>query len=334
MARHRKDGVSGLAASHQNCIKSPAGSGVNTPRSRLSEQGQSEDESLLEELRAKLGLRQLIGESPAFLAAKTQVVAIAQYDVNVLISGETGTGKEIFARAIHYLSPRARYPFVPVNCGAIPTDLVENELFGHERGAFTGASITAHGLIREAEGGTLFLDEIDCLPLLAQVKLLRFLQEKEYRLLGSTTIYRADVRVIAAANTELESAVKEGKLRQDLYYRLNVIPLRLPRLQDRREDIPLLARHFLARYAAEFKKAIGEFSPEAMQKLLLYEWPGNVRQGLARCSNRLRLQSHYKPARRGIICRCGLPNRKPNTPSQILQMPTARVSTCRGSSPT
>jgi DNA-binding NtrC family response regulator len=195
-----------------------------------------------------------------------------------LISGETGTGKELCARAIHYLSPRAQKPFVPVNCGAIPADLVENELFGHERGAYTGASTSELGLIEEANEGTLLLDEIDCLPPLAQVKLLRFLQEKEYRPLGSRKSYKADVRIIAASNADLEEATSAGKLRRDLYYRLDAIRLRLPALRERREDILLLARHFLYAYTAEFDKGLMDFSPEAAQMLMLYDWPGNVRE--------------------------------------------------------
>ena len=165
-----------------------------------------------------------------------------------------------------------------MNCGAIPVELVENELFGHERGAFTDASTAQGGLIHEAEGGTLFLDEIACLPLLAQVKLLRFLQDKEYRRLGSTKTQQGDVRVVAAMNIDLEEAVREGKLRQDLYYRLNIIPLVLPPLRERREDIPLLARYFLAKYAARLNKDVTDCSPDVMQLLVLYEWPGNVRE--------------------------------------------------------
>jgi two-component system response regulator GlrR len=229
-------------------------------------------------LKEKLGLRILIGQSPAFLAAKAQITQVAHYDVNVLILGETGTGKELFARSIHYLSARAQHPFIPVNCGAIPTDLVENELFGHVRGAFTGAASTAVGLIREAHGGTLFLDEIDALPFLAQVKLLRFLQEKEYRPLGSSKTHHVDLRIVAATNVSIEQAVREGRFRQDLYYRLNIIPVTLPRLCDRKEDIPILARHFLLKYAGEFRKSIIAFSDAAMRQLLLYEWPGNVRE--------------------------------------------------------
>jgi DNA-binding NtrC family response regulator len=196
----------------------------------------------------------------------------------VLIVGETGTGKELYARAIHYGSARAGRPFMPVNCGAIPAELVENELFGHIRGAFTSASSLQVGLIEEANGGTLFLDEIDCLPVHAQVKLLRFLQEKEYRPLGSSRMRRADVRVVAASNLNLEEAVDTGKVRQDLFYRLNIISLTLPPLRDRREDIPLLARHFLAKYSREFDSQVRDFSDEAMDMLMVYSWPGNVRE--------------------------------------------------------
>jgi two-component system, NtrC family, response regulator GlrR len=223
-------------------------------------------------------LRHMVGESPAFLAAIEKVPLVARCDATVLISGETGTGKELVARAIHYLSPRAKKPFVAVNCGAIPPELVENELFGHERSAFTGATASQTGLIQEAEGGTLFLDEVDSLPLLAQVKLLRFLQEKEYRPLGAGRMLKADVRVVAAANSDLEGAVEAGRLRQDLYYRLSVIPLHLPALRERREDIPLLARHFLAKYAREMGQPARGLSPGALQTLLDHPWPGNVRE--------------------------------------------------------
>ncbi|HKP81561.1 MAG TPA: sigma-54 dependent transcriptional regulator [Pyrinomonadaceae bacterium] len=222
--------------------------------------------------------RQLIGQSPIFLQQAQKISLIASCEANVLIVGETGTGKELYARAIHYGSARAGRPFMPVNCGAIPAELVENELFGHIRGAYTSASSLQIGLIEEANGGTLFLDEIDCLPVHAQVKLLRFLQEKEYRPLGSPKIKQADVRVVAASNLNLEEAVDTGKVRQDLFYRLNIISLTLPPLRDRREDIPLLAHHFLARYSREFDKQVEDFSDEAMNVLMVYSWPGNVRE--------------------------------------------------------
>lgn len=229
-------------------------------------------------LKEKLGLKQLVGESSAFREVIKKIPLVAKCDASVLVSGETGTGKELCARAIHYLSPRAGKPFVPVTCAAIPTELMENELFGHTQGAFTGASSSQPGLIHAADGGTLFLDDIDCLPLAAQAKLLRFLQEKEYRELGSTKTRQADVRIVAATNIILEQATREATFRQDLYYRLNIIPLTLPPLRERREDIPLLAHHFLRKYAAEFDKPTIGLSQEAMQTLMLYEWPGNVRE--------------------------------------------------------
>ena len=222
--------------------------------------------------------QQLLGESPSFFSEIKKIPVVAASDASVIISGETGTGKELCAQAIHYLGPRAEKPFVPINCGAIPAGLVENELFGHGAGAFTNASTSQPGLIHEAEGGTMFLDEVVSLPPSAQVKLLRFLQEKEYRPLGSTKTYRADVRVIAASNIDVEKAVMEGTLSRNLYYRLNVVPIKLPPLRERREDIPLLAHHFLARYSARFNKQVSDFSPEAVQVLVLYDWPGNVRE--------------------------------------------------------
>lgn len=241
--------------------------------------GQSSDaDSQLLRVKEHLGMRQLVGESEKFLTEIEKIPLVAKCDASILITGDTGTGKELCARAIHYLSPRANRAFIPVNCGAIPAELVENELFGHAAGAFTSAKTAQRGLIDEAKGGTLFLDEVDCLPLMAQVKLLRFLQEKEYRALGATKISKADLRVVAATSVNCEAAVKEGKIRQDLYYRLNVILLTLPALRDRREDIPLLAHHFLNKYAIEFDKQVTGFSPDAIRKLILYHWPGNVRE--------------------------------------------------------
>jgi len=212
---------------------------------RTLERTRTED-PLTQALKARLGLQQFVGESQAFLAAIKIIPLIARSDANVLITGETGTGKELSARAVHYLSGRSSQPFVPLNCGAIPLELVENELFGHQRGAFTGASGAQPGLFHEATGGTLFLDEIDSMPLFAQVKLLRFLQDREYRPLGAAKMLHGDVRVVAATNADVEEAVKAGKLRQDLYYRLSTITLQLPPLRERRDDIPLLARYFLS----------------------------------------------------------------------------------------
>jgi two-component system, NtrC family, response regulator GlrR len=235
-------------------------------------------ESLIHKIKEKIGLKQLVGKSPVFQKEIEKIPFVANCDASVLITGETGTGKELVARAIHYCSPRAYKPFIPVNCGAIPSDLVESELFGHIQGAFTGADRTNHGLIHEAEGGTLFLDEINCLPLLSQVKLLRFLQEKEYRPIGSPKILHSDVRIITSTNIDIENVVQEGTFRKDLFYRLNVIPIKLPRLRDRKEDIVLLAEHFLNKYASEFSKNVKSFDADALQRIIMHAWPGNVRE--------------------------------------------------------
>jgi DNA-binding NtrC family response regulator len=234
--------------------------------------------TLVHVLKEKLGLSQIAGASQSFLSEVKKIPLMARCDATVLITGETGTGKELCARAIHYTSPRAGQPFVPVNCGAIPLELMENELFGHERGAFTGAVQAQMGLIQAANTGTLFLDEVDSMPLSAQVKLLRFIQEKEYRPLGSVKTQRADVRLIAATNNDCAEMVKLGKLRQDLFYRLNVLPLKLPPLRERRSDIPLLAQHFLEKFAAESDKDPPTLDEDAMLLLTLYDWPGNVRE--------------------------------------------------------
>ena len=235
-------------------------------------------EDMVLAIKGRVGLKHLIGRTETFLAQVKKVPVIARCDSRVLITGETGTGKEMCARAIHYLSQRSAKPFVPVNCGAIPVDLIENELFGHERGAFTGANTVRSGLIEEADGGTLFLDEIDCLSLMAQVKLLRFLQEKEYRRLGSSKARHADVRLIVASNAVLEDAVKKGHVRQDFYYRLNVVSISLPPLRERREDIPYLANHFMEKYANSSSGKVTTLSLGAIQKLTYYDWPGNVRE--------------------------------------------------------
>jgi two-component system, NtrC family, response regulator GlrR len=234
--------------------------------------------TLTRKFKKRLYLEQMIGECQEFRRVIDKIPLVAGCDASVLISGETGTGKEICARAIHYLSPRQHYPFVPLNCGAIPVELVENELFGHASGAFTGASYQKHGLLHEAEGGTLFLDEIDSLPLTAQVKLLRVLQEKEYRPLGSTKARTANMRVVAATNIDADEAIRTGRLRQDLYYRLNVIRLHMPPLRERRHDIPALSSHFLEKYALEVSKSGLSLSADALQLLQDYDWPGNVRQ--------------------------------------------------------
>jgi two-component system, NtrC family, response regulator GlrR len=234
--------------------------------------------TFIEKSREKLGLQKIIGKHPSFVREVEKLPKIARCDACVLIMGETGTGKEVIARATHYLSSRAEKPFVPINCGAIPHDLIENELFGHERGAFTGAMDSQRGLIQEANHGTLFLDEIDSLPLMSQVKLLRFLQDKEYRPLGSVKTQKADVGIIAASNHNLEELVQNEKLRFDLYYRLNVIQVLLPPLRERREDVSLLAMHFLDKYSSEFKKRIVSIEPDALLMLQRNMWRGNIRE--------------------------------------------------------
>lgn len=240
--------------------------------------GVTEPGEVPERTRERVALRNLVGRSPGFREVLRRIPLVAQADSTVLVTGETGTGKEIVSRAIHHLSGRSSRPFVPVNCGALPFDLVENELFGHERAAFTGADRARAGLIAEAEGGTLLLDEVDSLPPGAQVKLLRFLQDREYRRLGSARVERADVRVIAATNTDVDGAVAAGRLRRDLFYRLNVLPLRLPALAERRDDIPLLARHFLALHARSLGRPCPALPAPAAEALTARDWPGNVRE--------------------------------------------------------
>jgi len=221
---------------------------------------------------------ELIGNSPRMQEVYRLAVGVAPTSSTVLILGESGTGKELTARAIHQHSPRAKNPFVAVNCSAIPVELVESELFGHVRGAFTGATATRAGLFEAADAGTLFLDEVGDLPPLAQVKLLRALQEGEIKRVGANETRNVDVRVVAATNVDLRSRIASGRFREDLYYRLNVVPISLPPLRERREDIPLLAYHFLQKYGARSGSSVRKISPEAMRLLHAHSWPGNVRE--------------------------------------------------------
>lgn len=223
-------------------------------------------------------LNQLIGHHAAFVEQVDRVARFAACDARVLITGETGTGKELFAQAIHYSSARASRPFVAVNCGAIPAELAESELFGHVRGAYTSAVHPRKGLVAEAEGGTLFLDDIDCLRPATQAALLRLLQEGEYRAVGSNQVQHVNVRVIAATNRNLLELSSCGDFRLDLYYRLNLLRLSLPSLRERRQDVALLAAHFLHRFAAEAHSPVCELGPDALHKLLAHHWPGNVRE--------------------------------------------------------
>jgi two-component system, NtrC family, response regulator GlrR len=236
-----------------------------------------EDESI-REIRRKYRLDAVIGESAALRDAIRKVPRLGGSEANVLITGDTGTGKELFARAIHYASARRARPFVPLNCGALPDTLFENELFGHEKGAYTDASTAGVGLLGVAEHGSLFLDEVNSLSPASQAKLLRVMQDREYRPLGSQRMLRADVRIIAAANTPLAERISAREFRADLYYRLNVLTLRLPTLAERRDDIPLLARHFLARFAKDCGRPAPRLSPSAIRRLIEYAWPGNIRE--------------------------------------------------------
>lgn len=239
---------------------------------------QKENTLLKQAVRDRFHFGNIIGQSPKMVALYDLLEKISPTKTNILITGESGTGKELVAKAIHYNSPRKEKPFVTLNCGAIPESLIESELFGHMKGAFTDAIATKKGLFEVADEGTIFLDEISELPLLMQVKLLRVLQDKEFKRVGGTEDIRVDVRIMAATNKELEEAVKEKRFREDLFYRLNVIQIKLPPLRDRREDIQILANHFLKKYSQELSKNISTISPEALQILLNYEYPGNVRE--------------------------------------------------------
>lgn len=207
-----------------------------------------------------------------------QVVQIAATESTVCVYGESGTGKELIAKALHIASRRALGPFVPISCGAIPEGLLENELFGHTKGAYTGADRTKKGLLQQAEGGTLFLDEIGELPTALQVKFLRVLQEREFNPLGSGQPIKVNLRLVAATNQDLQKLVSQGKFREDLYYRIHVLPIILPPLRERPADIVPLAQHFLRHFAQETNKSVQGFTPEALQRLMLYDWPGNVRE--------------------------------------------------------
>jgi formate hydrogenlyase transcriptional activator len=225
-----------------------------------------------------MAILDLIGSSEKFQAVLDEVRVVAQADCSVVLHGETGTGKEVIAHAIHDSSPRQRGPFVALNCAAIPGPLLESELFGHEKGAFTGAIAQTIGRFQAAHGGTLFLDEIGDLPLELQPKLLRVLQEQQYERLGSTRTIRTDVRVIAATNQDLSRMVEEKTFRADLYYRLSVFPINLPPLRDRKDDIPLLVNYFMRRFSRQMGKSIDEVPDSVMEILKSYRWPGNIRE--------------------------------------------------------
>jgi DNA-binding NtrC family response regulator len=237
-----------------------------------------ENARIREELRGKDEWSPMVGSSPAMLDVYKLVARVSEGRSTVLLQGESGTGKELIARAIHANSPRRDKPFVPVNCGALPDTLLESEMFGYEKGAFTGAVGTKTGLFESASGGTLFLDEIGELGQALQVKLLRVMQDHEVRRVGGIGSIKVDVRIIAATNRDLEQLVKEGKFRDDLFYRLNVVRITLPSLKERHEDIPMLAHHFLQKCGAGAPRAVRGFHPDTLVLLTRYRWPGNVRE--------------------------------------------------------
>ncbi len=238
----------------------------------------ADSELFRDEMRSRYDYRRIIGNSPELLDILKTVSKVAESRSAVLIRGESGTGKELLAAAIHYQSPRKERPFIKVSCAALPEALLESELFGHEKGAFTNAESRRRGRFELADRGSIFLDEVGDMSLATQVKLLRVLQEQAFERVGGTDTIEVDIRIIAATNSDLEQSIREGTFREDLYYRLNVVPLRIPPLRERREDIPLLARHFLEKHTREAGKNIRDFAPGAMPVLMGYDWPGNVRE--------------------------------------------------------
>jgi len=237
-----------------------------------------ENSKLIDALKRMSGDSSPIFHSATMKQTMRTIERIAPSDVSVLITGESGTGKEVVADMIHTLSKRDKGPFIKINCAALPRELIESELFGSVKGSFTGATEDRKGLFRQAEGGTLLLDELSEMPIDTQSKLLRVLQEKEVRPVGGRTSFKTDCRIIAATNRHVEDAIKEGKLREDLYYRISAISIHLPPLRERRDDVLPLARAFLKRFSAQADRPINEFSPEAVERLRKYDWPGNVRQ--------------------------------------------------------
>ncbi len=247
---------------------------LDAERARLME----ENQQLRQELQDKFGFDHIIGSGGAMRGVCEQIAQVAATTATVLVRGESGTGKELIAHALHYNSPRAKAPFVRVSCAALPESLIESELFGHERGAFTGAHARKKGRFELAEGGTLFLDEVGELNPATQVKLLRVLQAREFERVGGTETLRANVRLVAATNTDLEHAIAEGTFREDLYYRLNVFTIFVPPLRERKPDVLLLADHFVEKYAREHRKSIRRISTPCIDMLMSYHWPGNVRE--------------------------------------------------------
>jgi formate hydrogenlyase transcriptional activator len=284
-------------------------------RKRAEERLRQENVALREEIDKTSMFEEIVGASPALTAVLSRVSKVASSDSTVLISGETGTGKELVARAIHRRSPRASRAFVAVNCAAIPRDLIASELFGHEKGAFTGALQRRLGRFELADGGTIFLDEVGEIASDVQVALLRVLQEREFERVGGQHPIRVNVRVIAATNRDLEAAVADGTFRQDLFYRLNVFPLEMPPLRERQEDIPVLVEYFIGRYAREAGKRFRRVSKRTLDRLRSYPWPGNVRElqnviersVIVADTDEFTVDEHWLSATRPVDSRLGLP---------------------------
>ncbi len=251
---------------------------LNINNALKSQNLEVENRTLKKELVKEYSFQNIIGNSPAMHSIYDLIKRVSQAPTNILVTGESGTGKEVVAKAIHYNGPLKDRPFVTINCGAIPENLMESEMFGHKKGSFTGAVTDKVGLFEVADGGSLFLDEVGELPITIQVKLLRAIQERIIRRVGATDDMKVDVRIIAATNRNLEDMVAKGTFRQDLFYRLNVINIKTPPLRDRKEDIPILAQHFLKKYNDKMTKNIGGVSVEAMEILKKYDYPGNVRE--------------------------------------------------------
>ena len=259
-----------------------------------------------EELSQSFSEEQLLGQSEKFLALKRSILEVSASSANVLIRGESGTGKEVAAKAIHYNSQRGKGPFIALNCAALPEPVLESELFGHVKGAFTGANANRTGRFAQADGGTILLDEIGDMPLSLQAKILRCIQEKTIEPIGSSEPKKVDVRILAATNQNLEASIAAGSFRQDLFYRLNVYPLAVPPLRERVEDIPLLAGHFAAKFAARMGKGRISFTPEALQVMRYYAWPGNIRE-LENCIERLNIIAGGSSITPEHLAACALP---------------------------
>ncbi len=273
--------VAAIKAGAENYLTKPLDmDAVSALVGRAMEKAELREEAsrLREQVGDRLSFDKILGDHPSMQRVLKIVAQVAKARTTVLIHGESGTGKELIAAAIHHHSPRRNQPFVRLNCAALAESLLESELFGHERGAFTGAAQRREGRFRQAHGGTLFLDEVSEIPMQVQVKLLRFLQERQFERVGSNETLTVDVRVVAATNRDLRRAVENGTFREDLYYRLNVVQIDVPPLRARRSDIPLLANHFLRKYAEQAEREIEGFTEDAMRALVAYPWPGNVRE--------------------------------------------------------